>query len=276
MISLTKVDHTPIEIWSEIGWVRRRIETARRVFLFLDFDGTLAPIVSVPSLAMLPEDLRIVLRALSAKSDVVTTIISGRAVEDLQHRVALPLIYVGNHGLEIRGPGLDYTVSEAKGLRFQLLEVGNRLRATLEPFKGVLVECKMLSASVHMRQVDPVEKPEVITIFEESMQHYPAFQITRGKEVFDIRPNIPWNKGSAARWILHKMHGEDCGVICIGDDSTDEDMFAEFSDGITIRAGLQDSTTAKYWVGETEVLRFLHCVLQATQESGSPFRTDAR
>src|SRR5438270_11589495 len=92
--------------------IQRRIQQAERLFLFLDFDGTLAPIVRVPSLAVLPEDCKRELRILSGRSDVVTAVISGRGVDDLQERVGLPLIYAGYHGLEIRGAGIDYTVPE--------------------------------------------------------------------------------------------------------------------------------------------------------------------
>jgi len=266
MSAPTGKKRAPVDIWSNLGWVRRRIATARRLFLFVDFDGTLAPTVSVPSLAILPEDLRINLRALAMNRDVVTVIISGRAADDLQHRVGLPLIYVGNHGLEIRGAGLNYTVSEAQGLRFQLLAACNRLRASLEPITGALVECKRLTASVHVRQVESAKVSAVIALLQSTMQHYPAFQILRGKEVFDIRPNIPWNKGSAVRWILQQMDGDECDTICIGDDSTDEDMFAELRGGITVRVGFDGLTSAHYCLEETGLLRFLGCVREAVEE----------
>ena len=73
MIAPTGGRRAPVEIWPNLGWVRRRIATARRVFLFVDFDGTLASTVSVPSLAILPEDLRIILRALAMNRDVSTS-----------------------------------------------------------------------------------------------------------------------------------------------------------------------------------------------------------
>jgi len=270
MIAPTGAGHPQVEIWSDLGWVRRRIATARRMFLFLDFDGTLAPIVSVPSLAVLPEDLRSILRALATNRDVVTAIISGRSVDDLQHRVGLPLIYVGNHGLEIRGSGLDYTVSEAQGLRVQLFAACNRLRASLEPFSGALVECKRLTASVHVRQVEPAEVSAVISVLQSTIQQYPAFQLSCGNETFEIRPNIPWNKGSAARWILQQMDGEESDTICIGDDSTDEDMFAELRGGITARVGSGGLTSAHYWIGDTGILRFLCCVREAVEQLRRP------
>ena len=72
------VQTAPIEVWLDAEAIRRRILQAQCVFLFMDFDGTLAPIVSVPSLAVLPQDLKTALRALIGKRDVVPAVSSGR------------------------------------------------------------------------------------------------------------------------------------------------------------------------------------------------------
>ncbi|HWB86521.1 MAG TPA: trehalose-phosphatase [Bryobacteraceae bacterium] len=254
------VQTAPIEVWLDAEAIRQRILQAQCVFLFMDFDGTLAPIVSVPSLAALPQDLKTALRTLIGRRDVVPAIISGREVIDLQNRVALPLIYAGNHGLEIRGAGLEHTVHEAQQMRVQLLAACNVLRARLEPYAGTLVECKRLTASVHVRQADRAVVPAVMEIVQSVIGSYRNFRVSGGKEVFEIRPKVVWNKGSAVRWILEQMEGREVDAICIGDDATDEDMFAELKDGITVRVGSESATAAQYCIRENEVLRFLHFV----------------
>ena len=66
------------------------------------------------------------------------------------------------------------------------------------------------------------------------------------------------------------MDGKACDTICIGDDSTDEDMFAELRGGITVRASFEELTSAHYWVGGTGVLPFLCCVREAVEELRLP------
>ncbi|MEI9976180.1 MAG: trehalose-phosphatase [Ignavibacteriota bacterium] len=84
--------------------VDARIRAANRVALFLDFDGTLAPIVPDPANAHLSDVVRQALQRVVEHESIVTTVISGRAVEDLYVRIRVDnLIYSGNHGLEIFG-----------------------------------------------------------------------------------------------------------------------------------------------------------------------------
>ena len=95
-----------------------RLARAESVLLCLDFDGTLAPIVDEPMLAMLPAAMRQTLNELAALENVTIAIVSGRALGDVKGRVGMPgLIYAGNHGLEIEGPGLSFEHPVAAGLK---------------------------------------------------------------------------------------------------------------------------------------------------------------
>ena len=62
------------------------------------------------------------------------------------------------------------------------------------------------------------------------------------------------------------MDGVESDTICIGDDATDENMFAELKAGITVRVGSEDFSAAHYWIGETGILPFLRCVREAVEE----------
>src|SRR5207253_7543709 len=85
-------------------------------------------------------------------------------------------------------------------------------------------------------------------------------RLTEGKKVFEIRPGIHWNKGSALRWI-QKPLGPAC-VLYVGDDTTDEDAFVEVSDAITVRVGVSAPTAARFVVEDpAEVWRFLKWLL---------------
>ncbi len=262
MMVATAAGAKPADVWSNLDEIGRRIAGMRRRFLFADFDGTLAPMAPVPALAAVPQDLKSVLRAL-AGAGTVTAVVSGRAVDDLKPRVGLPLIYAGDHGLDIRGAGLEFTHPAAQDLRYQLLAICNRLRAGIEPFAGAFVECKRLSASVHYRLVERGEVGSVAAVVYSTLELCRGFQVCEGNEVFDIRPKVSWNKGSAARWILERNGGEDCDCICVGDDASDEDMFTEMRAGLSVRVGADGFSSARYRLEQAEVSRFLTLVHEA-------------
>ncbi len=82
--------------------IARRL-AGKRLAVFLDYDGTLTPIVARPDLAVLSEAMRQVVRDLAGRCTVA--IVSGRDREDVQKLVALDqLIYAGDHGFDISGP----------------------------------------------------------------------------------------------------------------------------------------------------------------------------
>ena len=95
------VDHL-FEDWEPI---QARIQKAQSLFLFLDYDGTLTPIVSLPELALCPFEVKRYLEELRDLPSVNVAIISGRSLENLREKVGVSgIIYVGNHGLEIESP----------------------------------------------------------------------------------------------------------------------------------------------------------------------------
>src|SRR5580704_917763 len=88
--------------------IREQIAGARAVVLFLDFDGTLATLRQFPDDAQLEPPVRATLDALVAQPGVLISIVSGREMWDLRRRVGIPgIVYAGEHGMEIRGRGLD-------------------------------------------------------------------------------------------------------------------------------------------------------------------------
>ena len=77
----------------------------KSILLFFDYDGTLTPIVDYPDKAIISEEVRNLLKDLSARPRCHIGIISGRTLNDVKKMVGLEsIIYVGNHGLEIEGP----------------------------------------------------------------------------------------------------------------------------------------------------------------------------
>jgi alpha,alpha-trehalose-phosphate synthase [UDP-forming]/trehalose-phosphatase len=223
-------------------WSDRRDELrarlgSREVFLFLDFDGTLAPIVESPDRAALSPSLRSALERLLTSAQLA--VVSGRALDDLRSRVGIEgIAYAGNHGAEIR---IDGTVLRAGGVERSaraLQTLLGSLRNGLSAIPGVLVEDKGVTASIHFRQVDPSREGDVLRIFWGiARDHEHAFRITTGKKVLEIRPRAAWNKGEAVARIM-ELKGRGMLPVYIGDDTTDEDAFRAIRGcGISVSVG---------------------------------------
>jgi trehalose 6-phosphate phosphatase len=240
--------------------VDSRIRLAERVALFLDFDGTLAPIVADPATAQMSDAVRDALQRIVERDSILTTIISGRAVEDLYVRIRVDnLIYSGNHGLEIFGRGLRFVEPEADARREQLRRLTELLAGRLRHIPGVIVEEKGLTTSIHYRQAAESDLPAIEQAVRASVATAGAwFRLGVGREIFEIVPRTGWHKGAAVKWILKKFEDDGYLPVYIGDDNSDEDAFAVLPDGVTVRVGSQSATCAQYGVpGPAEVYRFL-------------------
>jgi len=224
------------------------VNAARRVFLFLDFDGTLAPIVDEPGDATMSAEARALLIVLMRKPRFSVAIVSGRALADLETRVGLErLTYAGDHGFEIRGPGLSFIEPTAVKRMSALNRVAGDLENRLREIAGVRVENKGLTASVHYRKVREEQRDQVREIVKDTVATAGGlFRVTQGLSVLEIRPRVNWHKGTAARWIMMASGYRDGMPVYLGDDATDEDAFVSLASGITVRVGRTTETSAKY------------------------------
>src|SRR5271165_6299588 len=122
-----------------VSEVEDRIRTATLISLFLDFDGTLAPINPDPAAPQLDTDTAATLKLLASRGCVVMTIISGRSIEDLYPRIRLKgLIYAGNHGLEIFGRELRFIEPFASVRRESLERLCQDLASELDSVAGAI------------------------------------------------------------------------------------------------------------------------------------------
>ncbi|MGE3819712.1 MAG: trehalose-phosphatase [Isosphaeraceae bacterium] len=248
-----------LERLPEVG---RWIDGAGSLLLGLDFDGTLAPIRPLPDQVALPADVRETLARLSGRDRLALMIVSGRNLDDVAARVGLPdLIYAGNHGMEIRGPGLEFLEPTAAALIEPLRERSDRLEERLATIPGALVERKGLTTSVHYRNVAPDRWEELAGIVKEvAANDAERFVVTTGHRVWEIRPIVHWHKGEAILWTLQHLDDPNHRLVChVGDDRTDEDAFASLPDGLTVKVGPADvPTAARYRLADPpEVARFL-------------------
>jgi len=228
--------------------VSDRIAAAGHIALFLDFDGTLVPIQSDPAAPMLDTDTAETLNAVARHEGIVTTIISGRAVEDLYERIRLGnVIYAGNHGLEILSRNLNFVEPVASARSAQLERLCDGLAAEVRGIAGAMVEYKGLTAAVHYRLAAETDIAEIRKVVHTSAaRHGKFFRVSAGRKIFEILPRINWHKGAAVRWIVQHLGRTHTLVIYVGDDTSDEEAFRVLPRAITIKVGDAPETRARF------------------------------
>jgi trehalose-phosphatase len=249
---------SPLEQMAEI---RRRAKN-KRMAVFLDYDGTLTPIVSSPELAVLSKEMRHTVKQLAKYCTV--GIISGRDLKDVRQLVDIDSIYyAGSHGFDIAGPGGERKEAQKAAEFLPVLDRAEQgLQSQLQSIPGALVERKKFSIAAHYRKVAEDNIGRVEAAVDRVLENCPDLHKSSGKKVFELQPNLDWHKGKALLWLLDELELNQANVLpfYIGDDTTDEDGFRALKDrGITILVAKgSPKTEAQYQLADPhEVGEFL-------------------
>jgi alpha,alpha-trehalase len=210
---------------SALEHVQEIVGRSGRVAVFLDYDGTLTPIVNHPENAWLSDSMRQALRELAACAPVA--ILSGRDLDDVRRRVDLDgIVYAGSHGFDIAGPG---GLSRELGTAYLsvLATAETELREALDEIPGAQLERKRFSVAAHYRNVNENDVPMLARAVEAVAARHPELRRINGKKIYELLPKIDWDKGKAVIWLLETLHLEPENIrpIYLGDDTTDEDAF---------------------------------------------------
>jgi alpha,alpha-trehalase len=234
----------------------------KRAAVFLDYDGTLVPIVPRPELARMSHSMREAVRELSRRCPVA--IVSGRDRAEVERLVDIDsLVYAGSHGFDLAGQGFPLADQAGEKFRSALAAAARELEERIGQIDGVWIEPKRYAVAVHYRLVPQAELPRVEEAVREAALEHPELLLSAGKAVYEFRPNIEWNKGKAVLWLLRNLGLDRADVvpIYVGDDLTDEDAFEALVDrgiGIVVGDPGERPTRAQYILADcAEVERFL-------------------
>ncbi|MEU1981836.1 trehalose-phosphatase [Nocardia sp. NPDC019395] len=191
--------------------------------VLMDFDGTLAEIVTDPAAAEMVEGAATALTELAARCPVA--VISGRGLDDLRERMPVPGVWLaGSHGFELMAPdGTRHVHDAVPGAETALTDAAESLRSRLRDIPGVMVEHKRFAVAVHFRTAGAEVAEQVMTTVRDTGRAA-GLRVSTGRKVVELRPDVDWDKGEAVRWILRQL---DIAAlpIYLGDDVTDEDAF---------------------------------------------------
>ncbi|XP_073293015.1 trehalose-phosphate phosphatase A-like [Primulina huaijiensis] len=269
------------------------IAKGKRIALFLDYDGTLSPIVDNPDQAFMSNTMR------AAVSNVAkyfpTAIISGRSRDKVYEFVGLTeLYYAGSHGMDIMGPVRPVSSdhkncirsTDKQGKEVNLFQpaieflpiIEEAFRSLVEITKdivGAKVENNKFCVSVHYRNVDEKSWTTVGEYVNEILKQYPRLRLTHGRKVLEVRPVLNWDKGKAVEFLLESlglMNSDDIIPIYVGDDRTDEDAFKVLREanrgyGIIVSSVPKESNAFYSLRDPSEVMVFLKTLVKWRKKS---------
>jgi trehalose 6-phosphate synthase/phosphatase len=241
--------------------LRQRLTLITHPVLLLDYDGTLVPLATLPDLAR--PDAALIERVRELTRLMQVHVVSGRRREDLDEWLGdLDVTLWAEHGAWRRAPG----AREWEAAEIDTTTWLPGIRALLEEFAactpGAVVEEKSVSIAWHYRAADPEfgerQARELRLLLMDALRNEPA-DILQGSKVIEVRPRGV-HKGRVVDRILREIR--DPGrIVAIGDDRTDEEMFAAVPpDGVTVHVGPGPSRAA-YRLANSAAVRDLLSLL---------------
>jgi trehalose 6-phosphate synthase/phosphatase len=220
-----------------------RARAAARLALLLDYDGTLVPFAAAPDLATPDAELSALLSRLAGRPRTDVHVISGRKRDTLERWFgALHIGLFAEHGFWARPPGRSWKAAELPDASWRepVLAI---LRDFAERTPGSLIEEKTAGLAWHYRNTDPeygaAQAKELSLHLATLLTNVPV-EILPGDMVLEVRPH-GIHKGRA---VAIALAGAPAGTLALamGDDRTDEDLFAALPEGsIAVHVGPAES-----------------------------------
>jgi trehalose 6-phosphate synthase/phosphatase len=234
-----------------------RLRLAPKRQILLDYDGTLVPFFALPELAAPDHELTKLLTRLTGSMRNTVHIVTGRPRSGIEPWLgSISVVLHAEHGFWSKWPGCEWTAN-----RFASAAWKDNLRPLLAIFvdgtPGAFVEEKDVSLALHYRNVDPSLARERLRWLREELRgrSLDELEVLEGAKVFEIRLRGV-NKGLVVSAVLERLTSNTV-VIAIGDDRTDDDLFAALpNSAVTIKVG-DGASRAKYVIDGVDEVRAL-------------------
>jgi trehalose 6-phosphate phosphatase len=201
----------------------RQVLRVRPVGLFLDIDGTLAPLRSDPAAVTITPEVQQAIASLAERMEVV--VLSGRTTADSRRIVGIDgVTYVGNHGSQWLRDGQESVLPAAREFEPRIHEIAADAMVRFADLQGIFVQDKGPSMSIHYRNV--ADRPAAAAAIDKFIDEHPAavgLRRSDGKLVKEVRPPIDIHKGTAVASVVDERGLR--AVVMVGDDITDVDAF---------------------------------------------------
>lgn len=236
-----------------LALVEKKISKAENIFLFLDYDGTLAPFKNDPLTAFVLPEIKKSLDKLEKSSKYHLSLVSGRKLNELKKMVNLSHSnYAGSHGLEIDMVFKKEVIYPHQNKKNDLLSQKNyqKVKEKFLESEAVELEDKGFGFALHFESElkQKKAKKELKNSFKGT-----TYEVLFGRKIIEIRPE-GWDKGKAVNYISEQIKANlnlANGLrVYIGDDRTDEDAFKVLKNGITIYVQNEDdlNTEAEFYL----------------------------
>jgi trehalose-phosphatase len=256
--------------------VRQGLVAGRRVWLFLDYDGTLVPIAPEEEARPDPALLQI-FSGLGELPALSVTVLSGRPLSFLQTMLPIPgLILAGTYGVEIQIPGKALV---ARADRAAIRPIVDKVKSAWVQLTagrdGFMIEDKGLAVALHAQFAQPADADSVMPAAQATAAQiiYPErLRMLGGDRFLEVAPAAA-HKGQAVEWLLRQYAFPDALLMYFGDDDKDEEAFAVVRrrGGISILVGQgQRTTQAAYRLDSPDAMRgWLRLLGQVARENPS-------
>ena len=235
--------------------------TPRPYILFIDRDGTLVPISSVPAEALLPQATADLVSSLAAPPQGYVVIVSARGLAGLKQEFdASKLILAGNYGLEISFPsGRQIIHPDAAAALPELAEVSSILKQEIEANPLLLLDDHNYSLCLHYHRVPGELHDGLHANMEALANRFAKLKFRKLPTSIEVVPPVVWDKGYALDLIAEEINTEiRSGLkdntnaplnplyMAFGDSHADEPMFAWVNSkhGLSFNVGSRESSEA--------------------------------
>jgi trehalose 6-phosphate phosphatase len=227
--------------------IKQRIQSAQKLEVFLDYDGTLTPIIRDPNKSFISKKMRSLVAKLSIQEKTDVAIVSGRCISKLRNFLRLDSVHLsGSHGAEIFCPA---TSNEPNGITMMisgsleaLKQAQQEVLGVLRSYPGCHIEDNKFVFSVHFRngrfqlltgRKKRVKEQELEAELKAIAMRL-NLRLARGKKVFEFKPEGSWDKGVAVLKLIQLIRERDSIIKkSIWDDAmaTSDEGEEESSDG---------------------------------------------